>query len=187
MDSDENDFYIGEQPPINISTKTEIIQTGTQKYNIQTPMKFLKFINSCKILKISDVCGTPLFYFEINGKMYSYGIKGVEADYKIRLQCSITKKVCGNLAVISPSEKGKLIIRDTPSGQKSKFPKFLDNLDPRIYDRENYDVNSFKIYGYHKCRGTDIIDYYKNNKRTAINSPSEMAECIEKTEPIYSD
>jgi hypothetical protein len=42
----------------------------------------------CRIVKIENRRGYPNFHFEIDGKMYIYGIEGIRTDYKIVLRCT---------------------------------------------------------------------------------------------------
>jgi hypothetical protein len=110
----------------------------------------------CKLVKIVNRLGYPNFQFEIDGKMYFYGILGIKKDYKITLRCTknISGKACSNSSYIAPLDLLKQIMQDKPS--KTKYAKILDNSDPRVYDLKNYDVNSFDIGNGHKCSGTEI-------------------------------
>ena len=184
MDFTDTEFYIGENSPSDIPQKTissKIIKKEIHKRPIRNLQKM-----KCKILNIYSVRGHPCFHFEINGNIYTYGTRGVRADFKIRLYCS--KKICSNLSFISPSGKGKGFIRNTPKDQKSKFPKFIDKMDPRVYDIDSYDINSFEIYGTHRCPGTELKNKLHENKKSTVKSSSvEIAECIEKTEPNFID
>jgi hypothetical protein len=108
----------------------------------------------CKLSKISYRCGHPSFNFEINGKMYFYGIRSVKADYTIVLQCQ--KRLCNHSFDISPSDILKEIIQDTP--KYSQYPKILDKSDPRVYDINSYDINEFECFGGHTHPGTELED-----------------------------
>ena len=158
MNCDQSDFYIGVNPPNHVPPNAEI--------KAETYKKCFQNI-TCKLLKITKgpITKGPIFYFEINGKIYFYGIIGIKADYKIHLQCTkiINKSKCANLSVISPSEKGKVIIINRPKRLYAQFPKILNKSDPRIYDIENYDINSFEICGAHKCSGTETELYMNKN------------------------
>ena len=77
---------------------------------------------------------------------------------------------CATL-VKAPSESLKQIIENV--GGRNRYAKSLDRSDPRVFDLENYDVNSFEISGYHKCRGTELSVYYENNKPAVINYSDE--------------
>jgi hypothetical protein len=118
----------------------------------------------CKIVKIVNSRGSPQFHFEINGKMYFYGIAGVKADNKIVLKCSKkslsgSSKLCHNLSTVVPSDFLKEIIQKKPSEYKKSYANTLDKLDSRVYDIDNYDINSFDIGKGHKCPGTEIDVY----------------------------
>jgi hypothetical protein len=117
---------------------------------------------NCKLLKITTRRGYPSFHFDINGKIYFYGFRGIRADYKIVFYCTI----CRNKSSISPSEYLKEIIQNTPNklqSTKVAYSKFIDKSDPKVYDINNYDINSFEICGSHKCAGTELDDYIKTN------------------------
>jgi hypothetical protein len=94
------------------------------------PLKLvnIKFVN-LKLVKIANHHGRPNFRFEINGKAYFYGIRGIKADYKIVL---FSTKTFPNNAYILPTECLKKIIRNSP--KYSTYPKILDKSDPRVYD-----------------------------------------------------
>ena len=100
------------------------------------------------------------FHFVINGKVYFYASKGIKADYKIVLNCT-KNKLCDKTASIVPSDFLKQFIQNSP--ESSEYPKILDNSDPRVYDINNYDINSFESSGAHTCLGTSIDVYNKNN------------------------
>ena len=55
----------------------------------------------------------------------------------------------------------KEIIKKSPSEIKHRFSKFLDKSDPRVYDIDNYNINSFDIGEGHKCPGMEIDVYLK--------------------------
>ena len=162
LDSDDNDFYIGEQQikdqeeQITEIGKKEVLQNCALS---QTKLK-------CKLVKIVDCRGSPHLHFEINGKMHFYGIVGVRADNKIVLRCqkilSGSKLPCNNLSTVLPSEFLKEIIQKQPSEIKQIYPKFLDKSDPRFYDPANYDTNSFEICGNHNHPGMELDKYFKN-------------------------
>jgi hypothetical protein len=151
LDSDDNDFYIGEQQIIDQEEQNIEIRKNETLQNCALNQSKMK----CKIVKIENRFGHPKFHFEIDGKMYFYGIQGIRYDYKIVLLCS--KKVngspCNNRSFILPSHFLKQIIHYSPISQ---YPKIFDKLDPRVYDLNNYDLNSFDIGKGHKCPGTEI-------------------------------
>ena len=79
MDSDNSHFYIGEHPIIDEREQpTKIGQT-----EILPNYALIKF----KLVEIANRRSHPLFHFEIDGKMYFYGILRVLADGKIILRC----------------------------------------------------------------------------------------------------
>ena len=67
----------------------------------------------CKIVNIAKSrTGSPIFYLKINNeKIYSYGIRGIKADFKICLTCTKTfretknleetTRTCGNTSFIA--------------------------------------------------------------------------------------
>jgi hypothetical protein len=134
----------------------------------------------CKLVNIVSRLGHPSFHFEIDGKYYFYGLRGVRKDYTLGLVCTYRpekgKPTCNNFATISPSEFLKKIIQSTPKNPKG--PKFLDRSDPKVYDIQNYDINSFDIGKGHKCLGTEIDEYNKRSKRESqIHGKSKMQTC----------
>jgi hypothetical protein len=115
----------------------------------------------CKLVKIANRKGHPNFHFEIDGKIYFYEFRGIKSDYKIALYCSKSngKSKCGNTSLISPSDCLKQIIQNTPNC--TEYPKNIDKTDPRVFDIQNYDINSFNIGRGHSCPGTEIDKYMK--------------------------
>ena len=126
------------------------------------------FVNKlqCKIVKIEIRRGYPNLHFEINGKMYFYGIIGVKADNKVVLRChkslSGSSLLCGNISTVLPSDFLKEIIQKRPSEIKNCYAKSLDKSDPRVYDIDNYVINSFDIGKGHKCSGIENDVYLKS-------------------------
>jgi hypothetical protein len=152
LDSDDIDFYIGEQQIKDQEEQsTEIIKNETLQNSALNQSKM-----KCKLLKIENRSGNPKFHFEIDGKMYIYGIVGIKKDYKIVLRCTknVNGSPCGNRSTILPSDFLKQIIHNSPN--ISQYSKNFDKSDPRVYDLKNYDVNSFDIGKGHKCPGTEI-------------------------------
>jgi hypothetical protein len=123
----------------------------------------------CRLLKIAEkLSNIPTFHIEINKKIYIYRIHGIRSDNKIILKCtkeSMLKgmlSTCGNLSYISASELLQKLITNTPSSESTVVclaknhsssrtkstvctPLYLRFTDPRVYDIENYDMNSFEI------------------------------------------
>ena len=101
--------------------------------------------------------------------MYFYGIEGVRAHNMIVLRCNKVKSgsslPCDNQSTVLPSDCLKEIIKKSPSEIKHRFSKFLDNSDPRVYEIDNYDINSFDIGSGHKCSGTEISLYLRIGDR----------------------
>ena len=86
----------------------------------------------CKLIKIANFRGQPNFHFEIDGKMYIYGIRGIRADYKIMLRCSKTIFRCHTSSYILPFDLLKEMIHDKPVELKSSmYSKIVDRSDPR--------------------------------------------------------
>jgi hypothetical protein len=167
LDSEYSDFYIGEEQIIDQEEQSIEIRKNKILENCALTQSKLK----CKIVKICSFQGEqkqPLFHIVIGGKMYFYGIRGVLADYKIVLRCrkrtlcrkAITKS-CNNTSYIVPLDLLKQIIQDE-SSKKSSFKKMLAMSDPRVYDLNNYDMNSFDSGKGHKCQGTEIDVYLKS-------------------------
>ena len=153
-DSNGNNFYIGE----NLA---------------QTKIKF-------KLLKICrGARGYPSFHLQINEKVYFYGFRGIRKDDRIILVCSktyengeLTCSQCCCTSYILPSEGLKEIIQKSENiqnyikarmGRKRMVSKTMDTSDPRVYDIENYNINSFEIGKGHKCSGTELAEYIKKN------------------------
>ena len=174
-DSDVNDFYIGDDPLI---TK-EIAKFEDKKYSKTS------FINSalgktkmkCKLLKISRTAkGFPKYHFQINGKIFFYGFVGIKQDDKIVLICTRPYQKeqldypCNCHSFIFPTEVLKEIIEKNPKKRMDRrktgrnYPKTLDKSDPRVYDINNYNINSFEIGKGHKCLGTELEAYLKKYK-----------------------
>jgi hypothetical protein len=152
LNSDNNDFYIGERKIKDQEKQsTEIIKIKNLQ-NCDLSQKKLK----CKLVKIENRRGHPNYHFEIDGKIYFYGIYGIKANYEITLRCTktISGSACNNCSTIFPSDFLKEIIQNSPT--ISKYLKIVDKSDPRVYDLKNYDLNSFDIGEGHKCPGTEI-------------------------------
>jgi hypothetical protein len=176
-DSDLNDFYIGENPLIS----KEIAKFEDKKYP-QTP-----YINSalgktkmqCKLLKISrTVRGFPSYHFQINGKIFFYGFQGIKKDDKILLICTKPYQkeqlnyTCGCQSYILPLKDLNEIIAKSPLKRERRFmdrrktgkmtyAKTMDRTNPRVYDVNNYNINSFEIGKGHRCLGTEFDAYIK--------------------------
>jgi hypothetical protein len=151
LDSDDSDFYVGEQEIEDPEEQsTEIIKIETFQNCALNQSKL-----NCKLVKIENRSGHPKFHFEIDEKMYIYGIQGIKKDYKIILVCSkqVNGSPCRNRSSILPSHFLKQIIHYSPN---SKYSKNFDKSDPRVFDLKNYDLNSFDIGEGHKCSGTEI-------------------------------
>ena len=121
--------------------------------------------NKCKILGITHRRGHPHFHFEIDGKIYFYGIRGITANYKIILRCSKSQR-CPTLSSILPFDFLKEIIYDKPI--KSRFPKFFDKSDPKVYDIKSYEINSFELGLDHTCLGTELGVYENESWKSGI-------------------
>jgi hypothetical protein len=138
-----------------------------------------KEVQECKLVDISNRRGNPIFHFEINGKIYSYGLRLVRADYKIILHCTRPSSKCYIKSSISPSESLKEIIKIREATNHTKVAKYLDRSDPKFYDINNYDINSFEVRGEHKCAGTEIAVYLKNinSQNKEVIGVKEVKEC----------
>jgi hypothetical protein len=79
-----------------------------------------KVNRKCKLVKITKVRGSPILHFNINEKIYFYGIRGIKANYKINLKWV----GCGTHSYISPSEYFKQIIQETSKEQKMNLHNF---------------------------------------------------------------
>ena len=120
--------------------------------------------NELKFFKIVQRAGHPNFHFEIDGKIYVYGLRAINADYTIVLRCL----KCTHSAFISPSKILKEIIQNSPENSKNfitfkKSKKFLDREDPKVYDIKNYELHSLEIRGVHKCPGTELSVYFETH------------------------
>jgi hypothetical protein len=161
LDSDDDDFYIGEQQIIDQEEQNiEIIKKETLQNCALNQSKM-----KCKLLKIENRRGHPNLHFEIDGKNYFYGIRGIRKDYKIVLKCTkhISGITCNNNSFIAPLDLLKQIMQDKSS--RTNYSKMLDISDPRVYDLKNYDINSFDIGKGHKCNGTEISLYLQFGHR----------------------
>jgi hypothetical protein len=199
---DINSFELGHGHKC-VGTRLEAYFKLTEK-KLQIPTDDMQIIE-CKLVKVANRRGHPTFHFEINGKIYFYGFRGVKSDYTIDLYCTRTnfKLKCRSVVHISPSEFLKKIIQNTPKEFRTVtctyYPKFFDKSEPRVYNIKNYEMNSFQSIGGHICQGIEPESYYKNifpiqNENvekfvmaTANNSSHEIAECVEKIEPIFID
>jgi hypothetical protein len=183
--------------------------TDVESYlNFYNKPKIRPKVVECKLLKITNRLDNPTLHFEMKEKVYFYGIRGIKSDYRIELYCTKTHfdHKCKNIGSIFPSEFLKKIIRSTPKNVKPMFnrkkykyyAKTLDISDPKVYDINNYDLNTFENSVCHNHPGTQLDDYYTNifpfenenfgsSMETANNSSCEIGECIEKTEPNFSD
>jgi hypothetical protein len=176
--SDDSDFYMGDHSIIDqIQQTTDIGQNDNQEIEKSENINTSQISSNCavnqtkikfKFLKIALHRGNPNFIFEINQKIYRYGLRGVKADFTMVLRCQ--KSICSITCFISPLEILKTIIQNAPKG--SRFQKKLDQSDPKVYDIKNYDINSFEICGDHKCLGTDFSEY----KNTSQISPSVVLD-----------
>ena len=175
MDSDGSNFFIGEKQPSHVTPRPSAVILAEYYKQFDRNRKSLN--TKCKIMNITKVRGNPIFHFEMNGKIYNYGIKGIRADYKISLKCTKNsaknlKVKCGNISFIFPTETLALIIQDKPKEPKctiynnSKYTKFLDNSDDSVYDINNYDINTFEIFGNHKCAGTKLRVYFQEIEKS---------------------
>jgi hypothetical protein len=158
LDSDDNDFYIGEQQIIDQEEQsTEIIKIENLQNCDLAQSKF-----NCKLVKIENRRGYPKFHFEIDEKRYFHRIYGIRANYEIVLRCtkSVSGSACNNRSTLLPSDFLKQIIKNSP--KLSKYSKILDKSDPWVYDLKNYNLNSFDIGEGHICSGTQMKK--SNNK-----------------------
>ena len=73
-----------------------------------------------KLIKIDNRRGYPNLHFEIDGKLYSYGILGIKADYTMILRCQkqFRNSRCNSVSFILPSDSLKRIIQDKPTESK---------------------------------------------------------------------
>ena len=110
-------------------------------------------------MKIINRRGHPNFTFEIDGKVYFYGFRGAKSDYQMVLQCK--NGICGNHFFILPSDLLRPLIQNSP--QNSKYAKTLDKLNPKVYDMNNYNINTFDVGRGHTCPGTKLEVYLKNS------------------------
>jgi hypothetical protein len=160
MDSDDEDFYIGDTEP-------------NKFINLRQEPKKAK----CKLVNIAKGHrGHPTFHFEINGNIYLYGFRGIKKDNKFVLYCRKKfkngKSECQNTAYILPSEILQQIIQKSP--KYSIYPKFLDKLDPRVFDIDNYDLTSFwEDFENHRCMNTELGVNSEKNIVPAKKSPVE--------------
>jgi hypothetical protein len=177
--SDVNDFYIGQNSLISVeSDKCEHTETQQTPLDLNSALGQKKV--KCKLLKIVCVRGTPSYHFEIDEKIYFYGFRGIKKDYTVVLTCRKSYEnmyskpsTCLNYSYISPSEFLKEIIiklfKKPASSKKSSLScilsKTFDKSDPRVYDIQNYNINSFEIGKGHKCLGTEIDEYIKKGHR----------------------
>jgi hypothetical protein len=67
--------------------------------------------------------------------------------------------LCNNISTVLPSDFLQEIFQNRPSKSKHRYAKIFDKSNPRVYDIDNYDLNSFDIGKGHKCPGTEISLY----------------------------
>jgi hypothetical protein len=109
-----------------------------------------------KTLKIVKTPRGPLFHIEINKKVYFYAFKGIRLNFAIVLKC----KKCSHLAYLRPHDILKNIIFDNP---KTPLSKDMNFSDPRVYELESYDFESFNIDRIKNCLAIKLEDYMKPN------------------------
>ena len=193
MDSDGSNFFIGEKQPSHVTPRPSAVILAEYYKQFDRNRKSLN--TKCKIMNITKVRGNPIFHFEMNGKIYNYGIKGIRADYKISLKCTHDSKnsaknlkvKCGNMSFIFSTETLASIIQDKPKEPKTakmhgRYAKFLDKSDYRVYDINNYDLNTFEILGTHKCAGTELSVYYqgieKSEHKKSLRFPKSKQKIV---------
>ena len=125
----------------------------------------------CKLLKIARTAkGFPSYHFQINEKVFIYGFKGITQDDKIVLLCSRPYQKdhldyqCRCLSFILPSESLREIIEKMPKRRNGYYPKTMARSNPRVYDVNNYNINSFAIGKGHRCLSTELDAYIKKYK-----------------------
>jgi hypothetical protein len=151
-DFDENDFYIGENPMK--------IKKFEHKKSLQTPANSapggkLKLVNI-----VTGLRGGLNFHFEIDGKMYFYGMTFLRGDLTTVLKCMKNPySRCSNRSTILYN------LKDCNYQKIFKnHPNIFYKSDPSFFDIHNYDINSFDIEKGHSCAGHDIVAYYKKYK-----------------------
>jgi hypothetical protein len=171
---DLNSFYIGGG---HTCPGTEIKKVSKPEIFVNKP-QFLSINYNCicKLVKIENHRGYPKFHFEINGKMYFYGMKRVRLDNKIVLLC--TKTLCNNISTVLPSDFLKEIIQKKKLNIKNNYAKILDKSDPRVYNIDNYDINSFDIGKGHKCSGTEIKEILESNIKPEIDLKCKLVKIV---------
>jgi hypothetical protein len=172
-DTVDHEFYIGENPISDQNEQTTEIRLNDNQENEKKLKVIFNFALSqtktkCNLLKIDNRRGHPYFHFEIDKKLYFYGLRaGVRADYKLDLVCTKTyakgKAKCDTHSSIFPLEFLKKIIHHSP--EKTTYPLFLDKSDPKVYDIQNYDINSLDIGKGHKCSGIELDEYNKMHEK----------------------
>ena len=132
LESDDCEFYIGEHQKEDQHEESAEIRQNCAL--IPSKKKF-------KLVKIVKKNNRPHLHFEIDGKMFFYGIVGVRANNQIVIKCTS----CKNFSYILPSEFLWQIMQYKPGDLKLNYPKMFDYSDPKVYDIQNYDIDSFDI------------------------------------------
>jgi hypothetical protein len=178
MDSDDSDFYVGEHSIINQNeqiTEIGLNEIDNQEVEVSKANEPSQIPQNCalgptqleyKILKISGQRqNNPTFHFQINKKLYIYSIHGIRSDNKIILICrkqyevNKVRSTCGNFSYISASELLQKIIKNTLDRSETSSigtSIYLGCMDSRVYDMENYDMNSFEM-GIGRVRTWEIL------------------------------
>ena len=78
------------------------------------------------------------------------------------------KQDCYTISTVLPSDCLKQIFQKKPSEIKHRYPKIFEKSDPRVYDIDNYLINSFDIGKGHNCSGIEIDLYLQTTYRKEL-------------------
>ena len=182
---EQNQHNIEIRPSENNRDKTSQICSNNASEQKMPVKKEIK----CKLVNILNLRGYPKFFIEIDGKIYSYGIRAIKSNYRIELRCTkqFLSSACNNISFIQPLDSLLDIIHDKPKKIRTNSPKFIDRSDPRVYDIKYYDADSFDFGRGHRCPGTELDVYLQKNKpEIPVISLDEMENDIDKKNSLVS-
>lgn len=166
LDKSDPKVYDIENYDLNLFDKGEGHKCKGAELSVYLETISMKENTKVKLIKVEKSRGYPQFHFEINGKLYSNSVRGITADNKISLRCrksinSTESQKCLYICSIRPFDTLKESIHYKPNelqNKRQRFPKNFNKSDPKVYDINNYDIDSLEFTGVHKCPGTTLDD-----------------------------